>query len=72
MWNAKYIRVDEARESNKLFGIISKMSMYDEEKPDPIIEDEIDPKFRVDSAAYSNLPVSSRNEYFKKYLSILK
>ena len=48
------------------------MSMYDEEKPDPIIEDEIDPKFRVDSAAYSNLPVSSRNEYFKKYLSILK
>ncbi len=67
----KYIRVDEARESNKLFGIISKMSMYDEEKPDPIIEDEIDPKFRVPSAAY-NLPVSSRNEYFKKYLSILK
>ncbi len=58
-------------QSNKLFGIISKMSMYEEGNSDPIIDEEVDPKFRVESG-YGNLPEEGRDKYFRKYINILK
>jgi len=68
----------DSMEENKMFAVISKMSLYDDTSSDPVIDRHVDSRFKVYTGSPDpELPYNVKAEerpdrYFKKYINLLK
>jgi len=65
------------REANNLFAVINKMSNYQKDISDPVLDSEVYQKFKIfrhegTSGDFPYLSAEERGGYFKKYINILK